>query len=61
MKKPLNRPHSLKELARLFRVSAPTLRKWIKPVLQDFNVPRRTRIYPIRLCQAIFAFLGMPS
>ena len=46
------------QLARLYKVSLPTMRKWLKPILEQFNF--RGRIFTTRMVRHIVDQLGDP-
>jgi hypothetical protein len=47
------------QLARLYKVSLPTMMKWAKPILEKFNF--RGRILTTKIVRHIFDHLGNPE
>lgn len=54
------RCYSKSELAALYKVSRPTMRKWIRPVLIAIGATLTARIITIAQLHHIVAHLGLP-
>lgn len=54
------RAYSLPELARLYKISEKTFKKWIKPFKADIG-QRQGRFYNIAQVKIIFSKLGAPE
>jgi len=53
--------HNYRTLAKLYKVSRPTIKKWIKPILDKLQAPAHSRIFTPVQCARIFEFLGDPE
>jgi hypothetical protein len=53
------RPHNLKELMALYKISYKTLKKWLKPLERELG-ERTGYYYTIPQVRKIFEFLGFP-
>lgn len=53
------KPCSIKELAAIYDMSTKTIRKWMKPHLEEIG-KREGRYYTIRQVKIIFVCLGLP-
>lgn len=54
------RPHNLKELMALYKISYKTLKKWLKPFERELG-ERTGYYYTIPQVRKIFEFLGFPG
>lgn len=54
------RPHNLKELMALYKISYKTLKKWLKPFERELG-ERVGYYYTIPQVKKIFEFLGIPG
>ena len=54
------RPHNLKELSALYKISYKTLKKWLKPFERELG-ERTGYYYTIPQVRKIFEFLGFPG
>ena len=52
------RPYNLSQLAHLYQVSRPTMKKWIQPILSQLGTIS-CRLFTIRQVQIIFNHLGV--
>jgi hypothetical protein len=54
------RPYTHKELASLYQVSWPTLKKWIEPYLDEIG-EKIGHFYTIKQVEIIFQLVGRPD
>lgn len=54
------RPYSLGEIAKMYEVSRPTMKKWLKPFLPKIGA-LRGRFYNCLQVEKIFRFFGVPG
>ncbi len=54
------RPYNLGELARIYKVSRPTMKKWLSPYISKLGAIN-SRIFTSNQVGKIFKFLGLPE
>ena len=54
------RPYNKTQLAYFYNVSRPTMRKWLKPILEKIGALVNVRLYTTAQVQEIVTHLGPP-